>query len=543
MENRPFYTILGLSIVCYLINAFLPVMEIDSAQYAEMSREMWHSKSFLHIYDGGKDYLDKPPFLFWISSLSIGLFGANSFAFKLPSILFLMLSLWALYRFTALYYSKNIARQALLVLASCQAAMHMSNDVRTDTMLMAWNMLSFYFLSAWYLNQVKWKYLMAASICLAFGMMTKGMIALILPIVCFSILFLLQKKWSDFLKPSYVIVLVIIIILLLPMSYGLYSQFDLFPEKIVNGKTNMSGLRFFYWTQSFGRITGESEWNNHRPFYFLMQNMLWELLPYTLLFFLGFIVFARKFYSTKYLIPFLCGITIIIGYILLATSKYQLPHYIYIVFPFFCLVIAWYYNEYIQFQKKWMIFFFSLGLILMAAIFWLLMYSFGINSLPNYLFALMSIFIFCAAALHYYSQKISALHFTACMSISINLLLSGIFYPNILKYQTGNSLATFIKERNLDPEDIAAFQFNPGRSLDFYLNADIPMVDTLSDHSLFITDETGKNLLEESRKEMEILFEGNAHPVSTLSMKFLNPLTRVAQCEKYYLLNIVNSEN
>ena len=55
-------------------------MEIDSVQYANISREMLQNKSFLQIFDQGKDYLDKPPMLFWLSSLSMYFFGINDFA-------------------------------------------------------------------------------------------------------------------------------------------------------------------------------------------------------------------------------------------------------------------------------------------------------------------------------------------------------------------------------------------------------------------------------------------------------------------------------
>ncbi len=73
----------------------------------------------------------------------------------------------------------------------------------------------------------------------------------------------LKRQWRIFtLKPLTCSYYRYCCILLIPMSIGLYQQFDLHPEKIVNGKHGVSGLRFFYWSQSFGRITGESPWKN-----------------------------------------------------------------------------------------------------------------------------------------------------------------------------------------------------------------------------------------------------------------------------------------
>jgi 4-amino-4-deoxy-L-arabinose transferase-like glycosyltransferase len=87
-----FYIIL--CIVVYIIGSItVPLMEIDSVQYANISREMLLNKSFLQIFDQGKDYLDKPPLLFWVSALSMYIFGINDIAFRIPSILMAVLAI------------------------------------------------------------------------------------------------------------------------------------------------------------------------------------------------------------------------------------------------------------------------------------------------------------------------------------------------------------------------------------------------------------------------------------------------------------------
>jgi 4-amino-4-deoxy-L-arabinose transferase-like glycosyltransferase len=130
-------------------------MEIDAVQYANISREMLQNKSFLQIFDQGKDYLDKPPLLFWLSSISMYFLGVNDFAFRLPSILMAILAIYSTYKFTILYYSKDIAALAALVLASTQAMFLITHDVRTDTMLMAWVILGIWQFASW-LTTRKW---------------------------------------------------------------------------------------------------------------------------------------------------------------------------------------------------------------------------------------------------------------------------------------------------------------------------------------------------------------------------------------------------
>ena len=67
-------------LVCIVGMLGIPLIDIDAAQYASMSREMASTGNYLQLYDLGADYLDKPPLLFWLSSLSIQLFGVHDWA-------------------------------------------------------------------------------------------------------------------------------------------------------------------------------------------------------------------------------------------------------------------------------------------------------------------------------------------------------------------------------------------------------------------------------------------------------------------------------
>ena len=248
---------------------WIPVMDIDAAQYASISSEMLHSGNYLHVYDAGKEYLDKPPLLFWISAWSMKLFGVNNFGYRLPSVLFASLAVYATYRLTAIYYSQERARLAAVILATSQGFLLMCHDVRTDTMLMGWVIFSTWQLAKWSITG-NIRSLLIASAGIAFGMMTKGPIAMLVPgFAIFPQLVLNRKMGLIFHWRSLAGVLVMVL-LLLPMSWGLYTQFDLHPEKVVNGTTSVSGLRFFLldtklW-QDYRRIHLEQQRRHLLPF-------------------------------------------------------------------------------------------------------------------------------------------------------------------------------------------------------------------------------------------------------------------------------------
>ena len=354
IANKYIYIIFAsLALIC-IIGFGIDIMDIDAAQYASMSREMMASGHYLQLYDLGMDYLDKPPFLFWISSVSLKLFGINNFAYRLPSFLFAALAVLSTYKLSRLFYEKNTSLLSAIILASCQGFILMNHDVRTDTILMSWVIFSIWQLAEWF-QKKKLTHFIIGCAGIAFGMMTKGPIALIVPIFAFGSHILLQRKFSLLFKWQYILGAIVIVICLIPMSWGLYQQFDMHPEKLVNGGKNVSGLKFFYWTQSFGRITGESTWDNNSNIFFLLQNMLWSFLPWIILFLVASFVQIKEIIKQQF---FLSenqeGITVggfLLTYLSLGISKFQLPHYIFVAFPFAAIITARFINDLLSENK------------------------------------------------------------------------------------------------------------------------------------------------------------------------------------------------
>ena len=540
-----FYIVL--CVVVYIIGSItVPLMEIDSVQYANISREMLLNKSFLQIFDQGKDYLDKPPMLFWVSSLSMYFFGINDIAFRLPSILMAILAIYSTYKFTMLYYAKEIALIAALVLASSQAMFLITHDLRTDTMLMAWVILGIWQFSNWLLTK-KWPSLITAFVAVAFGMMTKGPIALMVPIFSFVPHLLVHRNFKLLFRWEYLIGLFIIIVLLIPMDIGLYQQFDMHPEKIMYEKTGTSGLRFFYWTQSFGRITGESVWHENDHFTFLFENLIWGFLPWILFFIIGLVL---EFYTTlknKLRIAsheeWISTPGFLITYTALGISNYQLPHYIYIVLPFASIIAAKYIysliiiNENKQLKNTLAVIngiLFSLVLIILVV---LLVIPFKLN----YYTIIVSLFIFIT--IFWYSnfkqkQKLAKIIQFALFTILItNLLLNQFFYPKLLEYQLGNSVSKYIQTKKIDKKNFYLYQIHGERSLDFYSNYSFKITENLNglkkaDYLLI----SNKLINEEVLKNFNASDTIAAFHVSTLNAKFLNPKTRDSALDYYTIL-------
>lgn len=532
-------SILACAIV-YIIGMFVNVMDVDAAQYASISREMLEKWDFIHVTNRYKDYLDKPPLLFWLSSLSMYVFGVNNFAYKLPSILITILGIYSTYRFSLLYYKKEVAYLSAVILASTQALFLITNDLRTDTNLLGTFIFSIWHIAA-YLKHKKLINLVWGSVGIGLAMLAKGPIGIVAPIMAFGAHLLARRNLTPAFSPIlWVVSLGIIFIVLLPMNVGLYQQFDLHPEKVVNGETGVSGLRFYYWTQSFGRITGESVWDNGAGPFFLTHSMMWAFLPWALFFVIGFFTQMAKFIKNGLKINEDEEVISLLGFLLpfmaLSMSRYQLPHYGFVVFPLAAVITAKLINEWFfegnmpKFGKiiSWV----QYGLLNLL---WIIVGLLIFISFPDksYIFAGILIlgFVFFQWIYFSYSNWNKVIVVSVITAVGINLLVNAYLYPQLLKYQTPSEVGKIVHEKGIAKDKFYSYKCGDPQSIDFYAQRVVPIIKELDpilgEKGIWLY--TKKEEVEKIKKKFPtctIVYEHPFFHVTKLSLPFLNPNTR-----------------
>lgn len=551
MNKTTIAVLFALICAVYFIAVGVDTMDVDASQYATISREMKESGSYLQVYEQGKEYLDKPPFLFWVSAVSMKLFGENNFGFKFPSILFAIFAVFATFRFAKLFYDKTVALLSAGVLATCQAVFLVTNDIRTDTILMSWVIIAMWQLAEWYQSKKIIHFILGAA-AIGGGMITKGPIALFVPVFAFGSHFVLKREWKQIFQPVYLLGIVVIALVLTPMSIGLYQQFDLHPEKTVNGLQNVSGLKFFYWTQSFGRITGENVWNNNAPFSFLFENLLWGMLPWTLFFVSGLIFELVKIIRNRFTIArneeFLTTGGFILSYCSLGISKYQLPHYIYVVLPFIAIITAkmiyalFWEKKFTWLRKTLLPIQWIVCIALLAVPVLILTKSFPSSSVWPWIIPVITLAAAVIILLHkQVTKKIIAL--SVALIIGLNIFLSTWFYPQVLHYQSGTVAGKFIATEKITADKFFMYRFNGnGKSIHFYAKQIIHPVnslDTIQPGTYLLTAEDGMKEIQQQGKLYELVKEGPDYHVTALTGKFLNKETREAQCTRYYIIKML----
>ena len=236
MSRKIFVPLIILVGIVNLTGLFNDIFTADSSLYATISKSMSQSGDYLNIYVQGKDWLDKPHFPFWMCAISIKAFGANTFGYKFPSLLFFIAGLIYTYKLSKLLYDKETARLATLITGSAIHIIISNNDTRAEAILLCLVVAAVYHMYKLTLNFTI-RDIIFTSLFSAAAIMTKGIFVLI---IIYSAIFgnlIFRKEYKKLFNYKWIIVFVLTFIFILPELYALYIQFELHPEKVVFDKT------------------------------------------------------------------------------------------------------------------------------------------------------------------------------------------------------------------------------------------------------------------------------------------------------------------
>lgn len=540
---------MGILTLVYVKGLFNLVYGVDAKIYASISREMLETGSWLEVYHKGEDYLDKPPLHFWLSTLSFKLFGVGSFAYKLPSFLFTILGTYATFKLGGVLYSKKVGRIASLIFYSSLAIVFMNQDVRTDTILTAIVVFSVWQLIAYVRSNKKW-FFIGAFVGIGFAMLAKGPLGIMIPVLTLGTEFLIKKDWKNIFRIEWLLGIVISLIVISPMLYGLYTQFDLQrPDKVfhlASGKyvTDYSGLKFYFWDQSFGRVLGGNSegWKNDASALFFTHTYLWSFLPWSIL---GIFALVNKlktnFKNRQASEWYLLG-AIILPFIAFSMSSYKLPHYISPLFPFLSILTAAYLVN--LSAKGWVkasriIQFVIAGLMVVAGGI-VILYFFPLTNVFVWVLLLMVLGLLVYALIK--QKGLAQLVSVSTLGIGFALVVYNYqFVPEISKYEGGRNVSI---EINKQPVNNIYTTELTGYSMDLYtpyLIHDVPdnfNVKALAGQNNCIF--TNKEYLAYIKTQVEVKEVRliTHKELTRLSLPFINPETRASQLETYYLVFI-----
>lgn len=267
------FAIPALLLVTLLISFFLnlgsvPLFDRDEGAFSEATREMFERDDFISTYLNGEPRYDKPILIYWFQALSIMLFGVNEWGFRFPSAVFAALWVLAVYAFTRREYDRETALKAAIIMSTSLWVIVIGRAAIADALLnlfITLSMLMFY-------NFYKYKeqrFLYYTFLWTALGFLTKGPVALVIPVAVSFLYFLSLRSWKTWFR-------------LIMNPYGiLIFLVTSLPWYVVQYlKEGQPFIEGFFLKHNVGRYVSTMEGHGGTYFYYIPM-LLVILLPYT----------------------------------------------------------------------------------------------------------------------------------------------------------------------------------------------------------------------------------------------------------------------
>ena len=326
-------------------------------------------------------------------------------------------------------------------------------------------------------------------------------------------------------------------------------QFDLHPEKVVFNRTGVSGIKFFLWDCQFGRFFNTGPIKGKGDVTFFLTTMMWAFAPWaiaglTTLFINGKNI-VKKIPLKEYVTFF--GFTIM--FIVFSVSKFQLPHYLNIIYPFLAILVADFIIGSISNPKLTLVTKISINIY--ASFYVVVMIVLESFFRPDYLFISL-ILIVCSLFLiifmnfskitNRYNHLILGVLSTMLFALFMNLS----FYPTLLKYQAGAKSAMYVNKEYPQYNVIATGLDD--WLLDYYLKCKLTRIESISEldklrtepNTLIYTDDNFLKSMRENNLDYTVLKAFDYFHSTRLNSKFLNHMTRESSIGKRYLIKIDN---
>ncbi|MCX2576228.1 ArnT family glycosyltransferase [Pedobacter sandarakinus] len=541
-ENTRYQLIIVLLVLASIPALFGGVMEPDGALYASMSKNIIIFKDWFNLYGRGADWLDKPHLTFWITALSFKIFGISSFAYKLPSFLFGLLGAWYLFKLAKDIYGEKTGLISALIFLSALHIITSTFDVRAEIYITTFTLASIY--HYYKAHNGPFLQIVAGSFFAACAIMIKGIFVLIPVFAGFILYWLFTKQYKQLWQPKWWIAVVLILVFITPELYSLYTQFDLHPEKIVLERTGVSGLKFFFWDSQFGRFFNSGPIKGKGDPSFFLHTTLWAFLPWSILFYAAIVnLFKKK--NRENLPPesIFIWASAAVTFFIFSLSKFQLPHYILIIFPQFAIITTLYLQ---QLDGKLLKLICTIQNIILALVFVLLLVIWFFFGFEQYY---LSMFLILAGAIVTFifikGKEVNTLiarSGTAAITLALFLFL--FFYPAIMKYQSGMHAGNWLKAHYPKAKPavlnyIDAFSFDfyaPGEVKYFYNYSDLDRNRMLKDLVIYVPESELPKL--KSQYNAQVIKSFEYFHITKLTGKFLNAKTRSQVLEHFYLVKI-----
>jgi 4-amino-4-deoxy-L-arabinose transferase-like glycosyltransferase len=324
-------------------------------RYAEIAREMIRSGEWAVPHLNGDIYIDKPPLLFWLIALPSSIYGSvTPLIARLPTFFSAWLGVSIVVLWGKRVYRETWAGVASgVILVSSYQYFFQARLAKTDILLCSLIVLCFYFFYLGYKETGRRGYLLQAFSFLSMGLatLTKGPLGCVIPLVVIVGFLIKERRVRMLLSKEFFLGYLIFGLTVFPWVFLFIHRLGWEETKVVVGANPILARRgpfYFYlqhlWTEFFpGSV--------FLPF---SLAALWKQrksgissgLSFFLIWFFGFLFLLMffKFKATRYLLPALPSMALIIGGAMKKSLKL-------VLIPCLLCVLAWHATEFYRIRN------------------------------------------------------------------------------------------------------------------------------------------------------------------------------------------------
>ncbi|WP_116920007.1 phospholipid carrier-dependent glycosyltransferase, partial [Yersinia pestis] len=241
----------------------------DETRYAEISREMLQRGDWVVPYFMDIRYFEKPVAGYWFNNISQWIFGDSNFAVRFGSIFSTALSAVLVYWLaTLLWRNRSTSVLATLIYLSFLLVFGIGTYAVLDPMISLWltaAMVSFYLtLKAENWQQKVGAYALLGVAC-GMGFMTKGFLALAVPVIAVLPIVIQQKRIKDLVVFG-PIAIVCAVLLSLPWALAIAQREPDF-------------WNYFFWVEHIQRFA-EASAQHKSPIWYYLPILCIGVLPW-----------------------------------------------------------------------------------------------------------------------------------------------------------------------------------------------------------------------------------------------------------------------